>query len=157
MISGERKKFAIKARRTVRKKHPMLSNTVVFLEDGRADYCYISFDESLVEFVGNTLPRGIAPFEPAYLFVMHYPEKNVWVVYANYVKGEGGQPLWETTTRPAWLKAQSSGGIHGTTSNPARSSCFGLVHGRSTGGPQTGGSTSDPSSQGDASRRDRDT
>lgn len=110
MISGERKKFEIKARRSVKYKHPLLSNTVAYLEDERQGFCYISFDESLVEFVGTKLPRGVAPFDPAYLYVVQ--TMGTWTVYARYVKDDIAVPLWGTHTRPLWLKA-SIGGTHG--------------------------------------------
>ena len=148
MARGERKKFQIKARRGAARLGFALSTTVVLYEDGYTGVCCISFDQSLVEFVGAQMPRGVSPVDPAYLQVVKHAGEKVWAVSARYLRGDTTVVLWETKTRPTWLKAQSSGGLHGTTSNPARSSRSGCVHGRSTGGPET-----DPGAPGAAGKR----
>lgn len=100
-MRGERKKFAIQARKVVRKKNTKLSNTVAVRLDDRAYTCYIGFDDSLVEFVGGKLPRGLTEFDPAYLEVTHLQGK--WVVAARYVRDATAAVLWRTAEKPAWL------------------------------------------------------
>lgn len=101
MARGERKQFAIQSTRLVRKKHTRLSNTVIVDEGGGPYTCRIRFDDSLVEFVGGKLPRGVTPFDPAFLQVTLY--QGSWEVEARYVQDDTSALLWKTSIRPSWL------------------------------------------------------
>lgn len=134
MISGERKKFRIKPRQRIKHLHPRLSNTVKVTgeEPAGQGYCYISFDESLVDLVGRTLPRGVAVFDPAYLQVEYDGLQKKWHVWACYYKDEIRRPLWVTKERPEWLTIpKSSRGRNDKTTHTA---------GSSSGGDETGSS-----------------
>lgn len=103
-MRGERKKFAIQARKMVKDKDPKLNNTVM-VETPTGNYtCCIAFSPDLVQFVGSKLPRGVADFDPAYLVVSEDPLLKVWVVAARYYRDEVTAILWKAKERPKWLK-----------------------------------------------------
>lgn len=103
MLSGERKKFALRSARK-----PIIvdgmSNTVIVYEDGQAHFCYILFDPCFVSTVGKKMPRGVNLSEPAFVQVMFDSTLAKWVVSACYVNGWQQVKLWESETRPHWLK-----------------------------------------------------
>lgn len=103
-MRGERKKFAITARRSVRKKDARLNNTVMVEEHLDRYTCCISFSDDLIQFVGSKLPRGVANFDPAYLAVTEDKFKGVWVVSARYFRDDVSVDLWVAKERPSWLK-----------------------------------------------------
>lgn len=105
MRRSEPKQYAIKRARLSWSKDG-LSNTVLYPEE--SSHCYVSFDTKLVQAVGKTLPRGVSAKDPAFLYVVMDKQRQVWVVYAQYVESAGstqnGYAMWESATRPAWLK-----------------------------------------------------
>jgi hypothetical protein len=65
--------------------------------------CKIRFTEAFADAVGVALPQGISPIHPAHLKVMQAGDA-LWRVFAFYIREEKGVLLWETETKPAWLK-----------------------------------------------------
>jgi hypothetical protein len=81
-----------------------LSTTVAVIGvNGHPYYCYVTFSEKLVVTVGKKLPRGISPFDPAYLFVDC--SKGQYEVWAKYVRDDVGAILWSGSLEdpPTWL------------------------------------------------------
>lgn len=101
MISGERKKFGLVARRTVGTLHESVANTGQLHYDGKVKTFRFTFSEDFVKFVGTMLPSGVSKFNPAYIFVVL--DDGAWVVWAAYVE-ENRNPvaLWRTPTQPPW-------------------------------------------------------
>lgn len=103
MISGERKKFAIRSARK-----PMLvdglSNTVIVYDGGEPRFCHILFDPCLVAVVGKKMPRGVSGAEPAFIQVVFDQYQNEWVISACYVTDWERQVLWRSGQRPHWIK-----------------------------------------------------
>lgn len=103
MLSGERKKFGLRPARK-----PMLidglSNTVIVYDGPTPRYCHILFDPSMVAAVGKALPQGLPPARPAFLRVVHDQQRSKWVVSASYVADWQHVPLWESDSKPAWIR-----------------------------------------------------
>lgn len=104
MISGERKKFGLRARKSVKHPNPLLNNTVLLTEGEKRYACTIGFNDDLIQFVGQKLPRGLAEFDPAYLLVTELPGKG-WKVQASYFRDGTLVDLWVAKERPTWLKS----------------------------------------------------
>jgi len=64
-------------------------------------YCYINFSPAFEEFVGKNLPRGLAPFDPAYIQVTEH--NQLWEVKAVYIKDGVNAVLWRSAEKPAWI------------------------------------------------------
>ena len=115
MSRGELKKYAIEALSRRPKKEKALSSCVL-IDDGKVlSHCYIRFADELVEFVGRRLPKGIAPFHPAYLAVVADMRKGNWRVEARYHEEEVSAVLWESATRPAWSIKAKRGSQRGSS------------------------------------------
>lgn len=106
-MSREMKKYRLRATRRPMRNEYVASAARVVDERGRSGYCYIGFDEPLVDAVGSKLPRGVAPFDPAYLTVTYDWIKKAWVVAARYIVDDVFTILWETADKPSWLKYTS--------------------------------------------------
>jgi hypothetical protein len=98
---GERKKFALTARTRVTRPNPRLSNTVLVKRLDVSHICYVGFSEDLVYFVGQKLPRGVAPTDPAYLVVTQ--DAHGWEVQAHYYRDDTYAKLWRAEKAPEWL------------------------------------------------------
>lgn len=103
MINKERKKFALKPRRSAgcTATTPMLGSCVLVHGNEETGYCYISFSPDFEDFVAGKLPRGLAPFDPAYIRVREV--RSAWRVEAVYVVDAVSVALWETPERPSWV------------------------------------------------------
>lgn len=103
MLSGERKKFAL---RSARKPVIVdgLSNTVIVYENGEPRFCHIMFDPCLATVVGKKLPRGVGVGDPAFLQIVFDAHKGKWIVAARYVKDWQGVDLWAMDELPSWIK-----------------------------------------------------
>lgn len=106
-MSREMKKYRLRATRRPMRNEYVASAARVVDERGRSGYCYIGFDEPLVDAVGSKLPRGVAPFDPAYLSITYDWIKQVWVIAARYIADDVFAIMWETATKPSWLKYTS--------------------------------------------------
>lgn len=102
-MSKELQKYRIRATRRPAKNELLSSTALVRNEKGEAGYCYINFDQPLVEKVGKVLPRGVSKEDPAVLSIRFYPRTQVWLIVAQYVSGEHETLLWKTPERPVWL------------------------------------------------------
>lgn len=67
-------------------------------------YVCVRFSDAFVEAVGKALPYGVGPGTPAYVKVIHVHSLQRWRVYAHYLDSTEGVFLWETQTKPDWLK-----------------------------------------------------
>lgn len=115
----ECKKYQLRS--TPKPARNCLLSTVVKVRDesGVDGYCYVGFDGSLVDAVGKKLPRGVAPYDPAFLCVEYDARRQVWVIGARYLVDESGVVLWESEAKPHWLKCIPLGGKHGNTKKNA--------------------------------------
>lgn len=100
----ELKKYGLRSVRKPALKYLLSSVVKVRDEEGRGGYCYVRFDEPLIEAVGKKLTRGLAPFDPAYLVAEYDVIRKLWVIGARYLKTDEGVILWEQDEKPAWLK-----------------------------------------------------
>lgn len=102
-MRGELKKYGIRATKKPM-RHQLLSSLVLVRnEKGEVGYCYIGFEESLVEKVGRVLPMGLSKDAPGFISVRYYPRTEEWLVIASYVNGGNECLLWKTKLRPSWL------------------------------------------------------
>lgn len=146
----ECKKYNLRSTRKPARSCLLASVVRVRNEEGKDGYCYVGFDEALVEAVGKKLSRGVAPFDPAYLVAEYDPRRSVWLIGACYFYGAECVKLWETPDRPEWLKFIEIGGNNGShpqNKNSARPAA------RSTGskarkGSGDPGSSTSPGSRG---------
>jgi hypothetical protein len=101
-------------------KNALLSTVVkVRDEEGKDGHCYVGFDAPLVEAVGKKLPRGVAPYDPAYLVVEYDALRQLWIVGARYIRTDDAVVLWETAAMPVWLKVFYPRGNHGNNRSSA--------------------------------------
>ena len=111
MISGERKKFGLTARRSIKTSdlNPRLANTgQIVLPDGSTKPFMFTFSDSFVEFVGTMLPMGVSPYNPACIFVTQ--EAQDWIVWAAYVEdGKHQTALWRASDKPNWIPEVNHG------------------------------------------------
>lgn len=115
----ECKKYNLRSTRKPARSCLLASVVRVRNEEGKDGYCYVGFDEALVEAVGKKLSRGVAPFDPAYLVAEYDPRRSVWLIGACYFYGAECVKLWETPDRPEWVKfieihSHASERSHGT-------------------------------------------
>ena len=108
MISSERKKFGLTARRVVRSLDTRIANTGQLIRPGGAVSTFrFSFAEAFVEFVGTMLPAGVSPYNPAYIFVT--TDGQEWTVWAAYIdEGKNPTALWRAVTKPEWVTEVNS-------------------------------------------------
>jgi hypothetical protein len=64
-------------------------------------YCYIKFSPAFEEFVGKELPRGLAPFDPAFIQVTE--TRGGWEVKAVYIQDGVNVTLWKAEAKPEWV------------------------------------------------------
>ena len=115
MSRGELKKYAIEPLSRRPKREKTLSSCVLVDDGAVLSHCYIRFADELIEFVGRKLPKGIAPFHPAYLAVVADMRRGVWKVEARYHAEEASVLLWESATRPAWSIKVKRGSQRGSS------------------------------------------
>lgn len=107
MISGERKKFGLTARRSIRpeKLNACVANTGHLTLEGEHKGTFLfDFDESFVTFVGTQLIRGVSPYNPAYILVTR--KGSEWTVWAKYVSAPpeaAATILWRGPDKPQWI------------------------------------------------------
>lgn len=103
MINQERKKFALaQGRKPGKSKEPKrLTRTALVLAPNETGYCYIAFSQDFVDFVAKELPRGLAPFDPAYIRVAHLGD--VWQIEAVYINDGTSEVLWRQKEMPTWI------------------------------------------------------
>lgn len=100
-MSREYKHYELRATKKPA-KNAVLSTTVAVYRGKDRYYCYVSFSEKLVHYVGKRLPLGVSKDHPAYLSVV--VEGNEVFVSARYVSGYPYPTyLWQSKTIPAWL------------------------------------------------------
>lgn len=99
-MSREYKHYELRATKKPA-KNEVLSTTVAVYRDKDRYYCYVSFSDKLVQYVGKRLPLGVSKDHPAYLSVL--VAENQVFVYANYASGKWMTLLWTAKTIPAWL------------------------------------------------------
>lgn len=99
-MSREYKHYELRATKKPA-KNEVLSTTVAVYKGARSYYCYVSFSEKLVQYVGKKLPLGVSKDHPAYLAVLVIGEHTT--VYATYPPGSNPVKLWEYDKPPAWL------------------------------------------------------
>lgn len=100
-MSKEFKHYELKASKRPAARKDLLTTVAVEKNHVRY-YCYVSFSEKLVEYVGKRLSRGVSEATPAYLFVQEV--KNAWYVVAAYVDRAEHTTLWKTDEQPGWLR-----------------------------------------------------
>lgn len=121
-MARELKKYGL---RSTRKPtlNPRLSSTVCVIdEQGLPGYCYIAFEEALVDAVGLKLPRGVAEFDPAFLQVEWNAKRGRWIITAKYLNTEGYAVLWESESKPTWLNVIRYEGKNGSREKNAKRS-----------------------------------
>lgn len=101
-------RFCIKKARTPRVQGGLSSTMLVVLENREVGHLTVGFSHALVRFVGSVLPRGVSPHDPAYMTLALDPERDCYILYAQYL-GDGQvrpkrYPLCEITHRPEWLR-----------------------------------------------------
>jgi len=103
MINQERKKFALaQGRKPGKSKTPkLLANTALIHAPNETGYCYIAFSQDFVDFVAKEMPRGLAPFDPAFIRVTHL--NGFWHVDAVYVNDGTCEILWRQEAMPQWV------------------------------------------------------
>lgn len=106
-MGRELKKYRIRATKKPAKSTLLSSTVVVRNESGKVGYCYINFDQPLIDAAGKALPRGLTVDDPAYLEVVYYPAMSVWLVKARYLLGDKEVLLWKTEQKPSWLNFYS--------------------------------------------------
>ena len=82
--------------------HQALSGVVLVVGGKGRGYANIRFGEEMVRRVGQDMPQGIGPENPAYLKAMQMGER--WKILAIYVTEKSGVVLAEFPTKPDWLK-----------------------------------------------------
>jgi len=103
MINQERKKFALTQARKPSDTGAArtLARTALVHAPNETGYCYIAFSEEFLAFVAKELPRGLAPFDPAFIRVSHLGD--LWQVEAVYVQDGTSEILWRTPEIPKWV------------------------------------------------------
>ena len=102
MINRERKKFGLSlcARRPLLQDRCLSATVSVIGVEGRG-YCYIRFDQSFVDFLGQKMPRGVAPFDPCFVEVTQCREG--WLVESVYARDGARSMLWLAKEKPKWV------------------------------------------------------
>lgn len=134
-MGRELKKYGIRSTRKPA-RNPFVSTAVhVVDQDGLAGYCYISFEDAFVQAIGKALCRGVAEFDPAYVHVEFDRRTRVWRVGARYLLTSGYAQLWESVTRPVWLKSITKHEVHNgsDTQKPIRAASGNAGAGSKTG------------------------
>lgn len=101
----EYKHYGLKHTKRPAKSTLLLTTAQVMNESGVKGYCYLSFSDKLIKYVGLALSKGLSADNPAILSIL-FTERKVWEVYAQYVSSTESVLLWETKTSdtPVWLK-----------------------------------------------------
>lgn len=100
-MSREYKHYELRATKKPA-KNEVLSTTVAVYRGKDRYYCYVSFSDKLVQYVGKRLPLGVSKDHPAYLSVILV--ENQVFIYAAYTSGYPYTTcLWTANTLPAWL------------------------------------------------------
>lgn len=86
------------------KEHESLSGVAHVCDARGRRPSNFGFDESFADAVGRAMPRGISQQDPAYIKALYMPGRNVWRVFAMYMREEVGVLLWETPDLPRWLR-----------------------------------------------------
>lgn len=110
-MGRELKKYGIRSTRKPARNAFVATTIHVVDENGLAGYCYISFADALVEAIGKVLPRGVAEFDPAYIYVEYDTRRRVWKINAQYLLSSDSALLWESGDRPTWLKLITNHGV----------------------------------------------
>jgi hypothetical protein len=79
----------------------LISTSVLLNGPDETGYCYIAFSSDFEDFVAKEMPRGLAPFDAAFIRVSHLGD--VWQVDAVYINDGTSRTLWRTAERPAWI------------------------------------------------------
>lgn len=107
-MRGELKKYQIRSTNRA-SRQTILASTVRVKYPEEAGYCYISFSEEFVTFVGKSLQYGVSPESPAFIEV-NFKEGAGYEVYARYVKKpEVVAFLWASKDKPHWLNFHRTG------------------------------------------------
>lgn len=116
-MTKERQHYELRPARKPR-PGPLASTVLITNMNGVRGFCYVSFSDSFVAFVGKKLPRGIASFDPAYLEVFYVPRTKTWHIWAVYLTSGEGVQLWQSETKPTWLKFKDT--HHGNSTEKAQ-------------------------------------
>lgn len=101
--------FDIRRTRTPTIQGGLSSTMLVILKNRKVGYITIGFSYALVRFVGNILPRGISVHDPAYMSLVLDPDRDCYILYAQYLEDAGKEKskryvLFEIEQKPEWLR-----------------------------------------------------
>lgn len=82
--------------------HSSLSGVVIVNSEQGRGCAFIKFDEKLVRQIGEKMPQGVGPANPAFLKVIQMGA--LWRIYAMYLRKTRGVLLSQTTEKPEWLE-----------------------------------------------------
>lgn len=116
-MPSELKKYKLKATRRPKASAYLASRVMVTDDQGITGYCYITFSDEFVEAVGSALPQGVAIFSPAQIEVAFDPIVKKWLIGASYIGRGLPVILWESDTRPTWVKRITSKEHNDTAKN----------------------------------------
>lgn len=121
--SSQPKKYKIRAAIGGPDNIDYLSTRVLVWTKNSTRTVQITFDPALVPAIGRRMQYGIGAVTPAYIFAVKVP-KGRWQMWAGYFHDQNpGVPivlLWESDTKPIWVKGANSASKGESTKKEAK-------------------------------------
>lgn len=82
-----------------------LSGVVAVFDRGLHGYANINFSDRAIQRIGEKMPQGLSPDNPAFLYVVRRVEDDEYYVFSLYVENDDGVLLWCQDDKPTWLES----------------------------------------------------
>jgi hypothetical protein len=86
---------------------PGMSGLAMFVDaHGQGELYMVAFSRTFVEAAGKALPRGVSKQDPGFIHIRQ-AEDGTCKVFVAYIFEAKAELMWETDSKPTWLKYRS--------------------------------------------------